>query len=113
MPGGIISFSTPNISGVTGTFSPYKFFAESPTDHYSIWDAKTVKDQLNLYGFKVLKIVSIGHHPERFKWCKNLKKNGILWNIVMAIGMAISKLFKLGDSMEVYAMKQGRLEDIK
>ena len=43
----------------------------------------------------------------------NFKKNGILWNIVMAIGMAISKLFKLGDSMEVYAMKQGRLEDIK
>lgn len=113
MPGGIFAFSTPNFSGVTGTFSPYKFFAESPTDHYSIWDAKTVKDQLNLYGFKVLKVVSIGHHPERFKWCKNLKKNGILWNIVMAIGMAISKLFKLGDSMEVYAMKQGRLEDIK
>ena len=79
----------------------------------TIIHAKTVKDQLNLYGFKVLKVVSIGHHPERFKWCKNLKKNGILWNIVMAIGMAISKLFKLGDSMEVYAMKQGRLEDIK
>lgn len=113
MPGGIFAFSTPNFSGVTGTFSPYKFFAESPTDHYSIWDAKTVKDQLNLYGFKVLKVVSIGHHPERFKWFKNIKKNGILWNIVMAIGMAISKLFKLGDSMEVYAMKQGRLEDIK
>ena len=113
MPGGIFAFSTPNFSGVTGTFSPYKFFAESPTDHYSIWDAKTVKDQLNLYGFKVLKVVSIGHHPERFKWCKNLKKNGILWNIVMAIGMAISKLFKLGDSMEVYVMKQGRLEDVK
>lgn len=109
MPGGIFAFSTPNLSGVTGTFSPYKFFAESPTDHYSIWDEKTVRDQLSIYGFKVLKIVSIGHHPERFKWCGNLKKNGILWNIVLAI----SKLFKLGDSMEVYAMKQGTLEDLK
>ncbi|UTC68282.1 MULTISPECIES: bifunctional glycosyltransferase/class I SAM-dependent methyltransferase [unclassified Treponema] len=109
MPGGIFAFSTPNFSGVTGTFSPYKFFAQSPTDHYSIWDAKTVKDQLSRYGFKVLKIVSIGHHPERFKWCGKLKKNGILWNIVLAI----SKLFKLGDSMEVYAMKQGTLEDVK
>ncbi|UTC61250.1 methyltransferase domain-containing protein [Treponema sp. OMZ 787] len=109
MPGGIFAFSTPNLSGVTGTFSPYKFFAESPADHYSIWDAKTVRDQLGMYGFKVLKIVSTGHHPERFKWCKNLKKNGLLWRIVLSI----SKMFKLGDSMEVYAMKQGRLEDLR
>lgn len=109
MPGGILAFSTPNVSGVTGTFSPYKFFAQSPTDHYSIWDAHIVKKQLEKYGFKVLKIVSIGHHPERFKLFFPIKKNGIIWNIVLLI----SKIFKLGDSMEVYAMKHGTLEDVK
>lgn len=108
MPGGIFAFSTPNLSGVTGKFSPEKFFAQSPTDHYSIWDSVTVKNQLERYGFKILKTVSIGHHPERFKLFFPLKKNGILWRIVSSI----SKFFKLGDSMEIYAMKHGTLEDL-
>lgn len=108
MPGGIFAFSTPNFAGVTGKYSPQKFFAQSPVDHYSIWDARTVKTQLEKYGFKVLKIISIGHHPERFKLPFTMKKNGILWNIILMI----SKFFKLGDSMEVYAMKHGTLEDI-
>ena len=109
MPGGIFAFSTPNFAGITGSSFPQKFFAQSPSDHYSIWDARTVKRQLEKYGFKVLKILSVGHHPERFKLFFPLKKNGILWHIVLAV----SKFFKLGDSMEVYAMKHGTMEDIK
>ena len=105
--GGIFAFSTPALSGVTGRWNRRLFFAQSPTDHYTIWDRRQAKKQLEQYGFIVKKIVSIGHHPERFPHAAKLKKGGIRWNILMLI----SKLLKLGDSMEIYAVKQGALDD--
>ena len=101
--GGIFAFSTPALSGVTGRWNRRLFFAQSPTDHYTIWDRWQVKKQLEQYGFTVKKIVSIGHHPERFPHAAKIKKGGFRWNILMLV----SKLFKLGDSMEIYAIKQG------
>ena len=101
--GGIFAFSTPALSGVTGRWNRRLFFAQSPTDHYTIWDRWQVKKQLEQYGFTVKKIVSIGHHPERFPHAAKIKKGGFRWNILMLV----SKLFKLGDSMEIYAVKQG------
>ena len=68
---------------------------------------RQAKKQLERYGFTVKKIVSIGHHPERFPHAAKIKKGGLRWNILMLI----SKLFKLGDSMEIYAVKQGVLDD--
>ena len=109
MPGGIFAFSTPNLRGVTGRFFQKKFFTQSPSDHYSIWDEKSVTMQLEKYGFKILKIVSTGHHPERFQLLTPLKKDGFVRSALTAI----SKLFKLGDTMEVYAMKQNTLDDIE
>lgn len=105
--GGIFAFSTPALSGVTGRWNRRLFFAQSPTDHYTIWDRWQVKKQLEQYGFTVKKIVSIGHHPERFPHAAKIKKGGFRWNILMLV----SKLFKLGDSMEIYAIKQGALDD--
>ena len=105
--GGIFAFSTPALSGVTGRWNRRLFFAQSPTDHYTIWDRRQAKKQLAQYGFTVKKIVSIGHHPERFPHAAKLKRGGIRWNILMLI----SKLFKLGDSMEIYAVKQGAIDD--
>ena len=105
--GGIFAFSTPALSGVTGRWNRRLFFAQSPTDHYTIWDRRQAKKQLAHYGFTVKKIVSIGHHPERFPHAATIKRGGIRWNILMMI----SKLFKLGDSMEVYAVKQGAFDD--
>ena len=105
--GGIFAFSTPALSGVTGRWNRRLFFAQSPTDHYTIWDRRQVKKQLEQCGFTVKKIVSIGHHPERFPHAAKIKKGGIWWNILMVI----SKLCKLGDSMEIYAIKQGALDD--
>ena len=105
--GGIFAFSTPALSGVTGRWNRRLFFAQSPTDHYTIWDRRQAKKQLEQYGFTVKKIVSIGHHPERFPHAAKIKKGGLRWNILMVI----SKLFKLGDSMEIYAVKQGVLDD--
>jgi len=105
--GGIFAFSTPALSGVTGRWNRRLFFAQSPTDHYTIWDRWQVKQQLEQYGFTVKKTVSIGHHPERFPHAAGIKKGGVFWNVLMLV----SKLFKLGDSMEIYAVKQGALDD--
>ena len=105
--GGLFAFSTPALSGVTGRWNRRLFFAQSPTDHYTIWDRRQAKKQLERYGFTVKKIVSIGHHPERFPHAAKIKKGGLRWNILMLV----SKLFKLGDSMEIYAVKQGVLDD--
>ncbi|MGP1594872.1 MAG: bifunctional glycosyltransferase/class I SAM-dependent methyltransferase [Treponema sp.] len=107
IPGGIFAFSTPALSGVSGRWNRKHFFAASPTDHYTLWDRRTVVEQLTRYGFLVKKIVSIGHHPERFPYSANIKRNGFLWNILMLI----SKVFKLGDSMEIYAIKRGSVHD--
>ena len=100
--GGIFAFSTPTLSGVTGRWKQQTFFAQSPSDHYTIWDMRQVKQLLAQYGFEVRKMVSIGHHPERFPHAARIKKDSITWKLLMQI----SKLFKLGDSMEIYAVKQ-------
>ncbi len=102
IPGGIFAFSTPALSGVTGTYNRGLFFEQSPSDHYTIWDRRSVKQLMERYGFQVKKIVSIGHHPERFPHAAKIRKGGIRWNMLMNI----SRMFKLGDSMEVYAVKQ-------
>ena len=106
VPGGIFAFSTPNLSGITGKQSIYDFAYKSPIDHYSIWDSNEVVKVLEKYNFKVCKIVSVGHHPERFKLPFKIKKGGIIWKIVDYI----SRKYSLGDGMEVYCMKCGSLD---
>ncbi|MGP1576321.1 MAG: bifunctional glycosyltransferase/class I SAM-dependent methyltransferase [Treponema sp.] len=107
VPGGIFAFSTPSLSGVSGRWNRKHFFAASPTDHYTIWDRRTVAEQLTRYGFLVKKVVSIGHHPERFPYAAKLKRNGLLWKVLLLV----SRIFKLGDSMEIYAIKRGSVYD--
>ena len=100
-PGGIIAFSTPSFSGVSGRSSLRRFLSASPADHFTIWSPSMCRKALALYGFKVKKTVSIGHHPERFpllgKFAKS--KKSPLYNPLLAI----SKVFNLGDTFEVYA----------
>jgi len=103
--GGIFAFSTPTISGITGKQSIYDFAYKSPIDHYSLWDATEVEKLLEKYNFKVLKIVSVGHHPERFHLPFKIRKGGIIWKIIEKI----SRRRNLGDGMEVYAIKRGTI----
>ncbi len=104
--GGIFAFSTPNLSGVTGRQSIYEFAYNSPIDHYSIWDSNEVVKVLEKYNFKVCKIVSVGHHPERFKFPLKIKKGGIIWKLLDFI----SRKYSLGDGMEVYCIKCGTID---
>jgi len=108
VPGGILAFSTPSAAGVSARFSPSTFYRMSPVDHFTIWDPRRVRKQLARYGFRVLRIVSTGHHPERFP---GMKKNGNTSSISWKFCLALSRLFRLGDTFEVYAMRNGKLED--
>lgn len=100
--GGIFAFSTPTLSGISGKQNPENFLQESPSDHYTIFDIESVTKVLDLFGFKVVKIISTGHHPERFKHFSKCKKGSLTYKILQSI----SKRKKLGDSIEVYAVKR-------
>jgi len=100
-PDGILAFSTPSFSGISGRKSLRKFLENSPADHFTIWSPKKCKKALAIAGFKVKKIVMSGCHPERFpllgKFAKNKKSP------LYCLLLTVSKIFELGDTFEVYA----------
>jgi 2-polyprenyl-3-methyl-5-hydroxy-6-metoxy-1,4-benzoquinol methylase len=100
-PGGIFAFSTPSGSGISARRDPKAFFSASPRDHTSIWEPATVTAVLAKQGFRVLRIVSTGHHPERFPLVGKFLKDGPLYLFFLVL----SRAFRLGDSFEVYAVK--------
>lgn len=102
--GGVFAFSTPSGSGVSAKFNTQNFFQNSPADHYSIWEPVRCSSILKRYGFKVVKIVSTGHHPERFP--QLAKKNAGPKSIEYALFAAASRFFSLGDTFEVYCVKE-------
>ena len=108
IPGGLLSFSTPSGSGISAQRNLSQFLQKSPVDHFTVWRPQYIKRQLMRYGFSVVRIVYTGHHPERFPGMEKIKKNGFLWRFIELF----SKLFSLGDTFEVYAIKNGTLEDI-
>jgi len=100
-PGGILAFSTPSFSGVSGRKSLRKFLESSPADHFTVWSPKMCKKALAIAGFKVKKTAMSGCHPERFPLLGKLAQNkeSRLYSILMTV----SRIFGLGDTFEVYA----------
>jgi 2-polyprenyl-3-methyl-5-hydroxy-6-metoxy-1,4-benzoquinol methylase len=103
-PGGILAFSTPSFSGVSGRVSAQGFLTKSPADHWTIWDPRYTGKALKTWGFTLKKIVVSGHHPERFPLVgKGLtQKRSFLYGLCLWI----SRLFRLGDTFEAYAIKK-------
>lgn len=102
--GGVFAFSTPSASGVSARFSRQHFFEQSPRDHYSIWEIRRSKKIMERFGFKVKKIVSTGIHAERIPF---IKKHGIQKDtFLFSLAVILCKLFKLGDTYEVYCVKK-------
>ena len=99
-PGGMLAFSTPSYSGISGRKNIKTFLFASPADHYTIWSPKMVRKALKTTGFKVIKIISSGHHPSRFPVLGKFAKKK---NFVYLLLSALSRFFKLGDTFEVYA----------
>ena len=96
--GGVFAFSTPSASGVSARYNSGKFFEQSPSDHYTLWEPARAGTILKKYGFSVKKIVSTGIHPERFPSDKQKYSASTL--------TFASKLFKLGDTFEIYCRKE-------
>ncbi len=94
-PGGIFAFSTPNGTGVSAKQNLSSFLEKSPADHYTVWSPGLAVSILQRFGFQIRRIVITGHHPERFPCV----------NIMRRLMPAASKIFKLGDTFEVYAEK--------
>ena len=101
--GGILAFATPSFTGISGRASLVRFLENSPADHWTIWSPAAGKKALATAGFKVRKIVHCGHHPERFpvlgKFAQTARSP--LYRLLLAV----SRVFGLGDTIEVYAVK--------
>jgi 2-polyprenyl-3-methyl-5-hydroxy-6-metoxy-1,4-benzoquinol methylase len=105
--GGVLAFSTPSFSGISGRSSRGKFLERSPPDHWTIWTPRYCRRLLRLYGFELKKIAVTGHHPERFPLLgpRLSGKQGPAYRFFLWI----SRIFRWGDTFEVYAVKK---EDI-
>ena len=107
--GGVFAFSTPSAAGVSAKFNTRAFYKASPSDHFTIWEPSKTASILKRYGFKVVKIVSTGHHPERFPLiAKQIKKSGKIksTDLRYALYAFASRFFELGDTFEVYCKKE-------
>ncbi|MCR5607046.1 MAG: methyltransferase domain-containing protein, partial [Treponema sp.] len=106
--GGMFAFSTPSASGVSGVYNTQSFFEQSPEDHFTLWEPARAQQILSRFGFKVVKIVTTGHHPERFPFSKlhNIKPRSFGFKLLSLF----SKMNNLGDTFEVYCKK---IEDIQ
>jgi 2-polyprenyl-3-methyl-5-hydroxy-6-metoxy-1,4-benzoquinol methylase/spore coat polysaccharide biosynthesis predicted glycosyltransferase SpsG len=103
-PGGVLAFATPSFTGISGRSSLKRFLNNSPQDHWTVWSPAVCGKALGKAGFKVKKIVSSGHHPERFPFLEKFahKKGSLPYRLLLAA----SKIFALGDTFEVYAVKE-------
>jgi 2-polyprenyl-3-methyl-5-hydroxy-6-metoxy-1,4-benzoquinol methylase len=99
-PGGILALSTPSFSGVSGRFKRRRFLAESPEDHWIIWQPSIMKNIFKVHGLDLEKISITGHHPERFPL--GPKPGSPLYRLA---GLA-SLLCGLGDGFEAYGRKR-------
>lgn len=106
---GIFAFSTPNAAGLSRKTDQHAFFTNSPKDHYSLWELPETQNYLKKFGFKVCKIVASGIHPERSRFVRkhNIKADNILFKLLNFL----MKVFKNGDTYEVYCKKINGMTD--
>jgi len=88
LPGGLLCIATPNAHGGYFRFRRKEYEAQDDPSHVWIFSPGLLRQILKENGFEVLETVITGHHPERW--------GGAMW---------LSKLFRLGDTFEIYARK--------
>ena len=99
-PGGVLAFSTPSLSGVSGRKDRRAFLEKSPEDHWTLWSPRNCRRVLKQAGFRLRRIHGTGHHPERFPLPGGLtRKGGALYGPLLLL----SRIFRLGDTFEAYA----------
>ncbi|AEJ19777.1 methyltransferase domain-containing protein [Gracilinema caldarium] len=102
--GGLLAFSTPSGSGISGRARLRSFLEQSPPDHWTILSPRTCGSILARYGFRLVKTVSTGHHPERFPFVGAFAKSKK--TVIYRVLLKVSQLFSLGDTFEAYAIKE-------
>jgi len=103
--GGAFAFSTPSGGGISARARFPDFLERSPADHYSIWEPRRTARLLARFGFRLEKIAVTGHHPERFPGLSRVPPSDPRFRLA---GEA-SRRFGLGDTFEVYAVKERSL----
>jgi len=101
--GGVLAFATPSFSGISGRASLKRFLERSPADHWTIWSPAVCAQALKKAGFTVKKTINSGHHPERFPLLGKLARNRK--SPLYGPFLALSRILSLGDTFEVYAVK--------
>jgi len=102
--GGVLAFSTPSGSGISGRSRFRSFLEHSPQDHWTILSPSTCGPILARYGFRLVKTVSTGHHPERFPLLGPFAKSKKTF--IYRVLCKVSQIFSLGDTFEAYAFKE-------
>ncbi|MDR0643436.1 MAG: methyltransferase domain-containing protein [Treponema sp.] len=102
-PKGVLAFSTPSLAGISARKSQKKFLENSPLDHYTVFDPRTIRPLLKKFGFLVKKTMTTGIHPERFPF---FGKFVLKCPPLRAFLFLSSRLFRMGDTFEVYAIKE-------
>jgi len=108
-PGGILALSTPSLEGASGRFDRRNYFVRSPEDHFTLWEPSKARAILKDYGFRVERIRITGFHPERLPGLRFLASKpdlGLGGSILAGAGRLISRIFGLGDTFEVYAVRE-------
>lgn len=97
-PGGILAIGTPSGAGISARRKLRDFLERSPLDHYTVWTAKQARRSLANLGFRVASIQPASFHPERYP--------ALLQRLLPKWILArVHKVFNLGDTMEIYAVK--------
>jgi 2-polyprenyl-3-methyl-5-hydroxy-6-metoxy-1,4-benzoquinol methylase len=100
-PGGVLAVSTPSLSGVSGRKNRRAFLEKSPADHWTLWSPRSCGRILKKAGFRLRRVHSTGHHPERFPLPGFLTRRG---GILSGPLLLLSRIFRLGDTFEAYAI---------
>jgi 2-polyprenyl-3-methyl-5-hydroxy-6-metoxy-1,4-benzoquinol methylase len=102
--GGALAFSTPNGRGISARKDFPDFLDRSPADHVTILSPRGLGRILREHGLALKRVRVTGHHPERFPGV--LGKAAQANRLVGRLLSAASRLLRLGDTFEAYAVKE-------
>ena len=105
-PGGVLALATPNNKGISTIVNKTKFFSAYPEDHYVLFNPVILKKILKKHGFIIKKCIITGIHAQRFFRSAALKRICQSSSLFTAFIIIFAKLFCLGDTFEIYAVKK-------
>ena len=108
-PGGVLAFSTPNGAGVSARRDREAFLRSAPDDHRTVWTPRSACRALRSFGFRPALTVVTGHHPERFPWPGGIpiQSASLVRRSLLGLLALASRTLGLGDTFELYALKEG------